>query len=65
MKSPAINKAMDILRQLRGITEGQDNLPVKLDKIMALIASSMNADAAACYIAVDDTYLELFCFSWF
>ncbi len=60
MKSPAINKAMDILRQLRGITEGQDNLPVKLDKIMALIASSMNADAAACYIAVDDTYLELF-----
>ncbi len=51
---------MDILRQLRGITEGQDNLPVKLDKIMALIASSMNADAAACYIAVDDTYLELF-----
>lgn len=51
---------MDILRQLRGITEGQDNLLVKLDKIMALIASSMNADAAACYIAVDDTYLELF-----
>lgn len=60
MKSPAINQAMDILRLLRQITEGQDELPVKLDKIVAMIAGQMNADAGTCYLTVDDNCLELF-----
>lgn len=60
MQSPAINKAMDILRLLREITEGQDSLSVKLNKIMELIAQKMEADAAACYITVDGNRLELF-----
>lgn len=60
MKSPAINQAMDILRQLRQITEGQDVISVKLDKIIAMIVHEMKADAGALYLVVDDYYLELF-----
>lgn len=60
MQSPAINKAMEILQQLRSITEGQDSLAVKLTNIVKMIAEKMNADAAACYIAVDGNRLELF-----
>lgn len=60
MQSPAINKAMEILKQLRLITEGQDSLAVKLDKIVKMIAVEMGADAASCYIAVDGKRLELF-----
>lgn len=60
MKSPAINQAIAILRLLRQITEGSDALPIKLDKIVRLIVEKMNADAGACYIVVDDSYLELF-----
>lgn len=59
MKSPAINQAMDILRQLRHISEGPDTLPVKLDKIITMIVGQMQADAGACYLVVDDNYLEL------
>lgn len=60
MQSPAINQAMDILKLLRQVSEGQDEAPVKLAKIIKIIAEKMNADAAACYVAVDDSYLELF-----
>lgn len=60
MQSPAINKAMEILQQLRTITEGQDSLAIKLTNIVKMIAEKMNADAAACYIAVDGNRLELF-----
>ena len=60
MQSPAINQAMDILKLLRQVTEGQDEAPVKLAKIIKIIAEKRYADAAACYVAVDDSYLELF-----
>ena len=33
MQSPAINQAMEILKLLRQVTEGQDEVPVKLSKI--------------------------------
>lgn len=65
MKSPAINQAIAILRLLRQITEGNDALPVKLDKIIKLIVEKTDADAGACYIVVDDNYLELFAASGF
>lgn len=60
MQSPAINQAMDILKLLRQVTEGQDDVPVKLAKVIRIIAEQTGSDAAACYIAVDDNYLELF-----
>lgn len=60
MKSPAITQAMGILRLLRQITEGPDAISVKLDKIISMIVEQMQADAGACYLVVDDNYLELF-----
>ena len=60
MQSPVVNQAMDILRLLRQVTEGQDAISAKLEKIVQIIAEKMNADAAACYVAVDDYTLELF-----
>ena len=60
MQSPVVNQAMDILRLLRQVTEGQDSISEKLEKIVEIIAKKMGADAAACYVAVDDYTLELF-----
>ncbi len=60
MKSLAINQAMDILKLLRQVMEGQDDVPSKLARITKIIAEQMNADASACYVSVDDDYLELF-----
>ena len=60
MQSPAVNQAMNILKLLRQITEGQDTIPVKLDKIITMIVREMQADAGAVYLVVDDNYLELF-----
>ena len=54
MQSPVVNQAMDILRLLRQVTEGLDAISEKLEKIVQIIAEKMNADAAACYVAVDD-----------
>ena len=36
---------MDILKLLRQVTEGPDEVPVKLAKIIRIIAEEMNADA--------------------
>lgn len=60
MKSPAINQAMNILRELRTISEATQTIPDKMHKIVAMIAQQMEADAASCYVVVDDNYLELF-----
>ncbi len=60
MQSPAINKAMEILQQLRSISEGQDGIEVKLNKIVKMIAEQMQADAAACYITIGGNRLVLF-----
>lgn len=60
MQSPAVNQAMDILKLMRQVTEGNDPVQTKLEKIIALIAERMQADAANCYVAVDDYTLELF-----
>ena len=60
MQSPAINQAMDILKLLRQVTESPDEVPVKLSKIIRIIAEQTSSDAASVYFAVDDNYLELF-----
>ena len=54
MQSPAVNQAMEILREMRQITGGQASVQEKLEQIVALIAFKMSADAANCYVAVDD-----------
>lgn len=60
MKSPAINQAMDILRELRAISEVSRDIPEKMEKIVAMLVRQMEAEAGACYVVVDDNYLELF-----
>ena len=54
MQSPAINQAMDILKLLRQVTESPDEVPVKLSKIIRIIAEQTSSDAAFVYFAVDD-----------
>lgn len=60
MQSLAIKEALSILKQLRHIMETKDLVPVKLSHIMETIANKMQADAATCYVVIDDNYLELF-----
>ena len=60
MPSPTINKAMEILQQLRSISEGTDSISVKLNAIVQMIAEKMEADAAACYVTVEGNQLALF-----
>ena len=60
MQSPSVNQAMEILREMRQTTGGQASVQEKLEQIVALIANKMSADAANCYVAIDDYTLELF-----
>ncbi len=60
MKSSAVSQAMDILRQLRQIMAKKNDVPFKLEQIIAMIVQQTKADAGVCFLLVDDTYLELF-----
>ncbi len=60
MQSTAIKEALGILKQLRQIMETPESVPEKLRRILETISAKMQADAATCYVAVDDNYLELF-----
>ena len=60
MQSPAIKQALGVLKKLRQITESSENVEQKLTDILKIIAGAMQADAATCYVAVDNNYLELF-----
>lgn len=60
MQSPAIKQALGILTQLRRIMKSPDNISDKLSRILETISAKMQADAATCYVTVDDSYLELF-----
>ena len=57
----AATKAMAILQKIQHDISENAETSVKLEHAMQLIAQGFNADAVACYITVDDTYLELFC----
>ena len=57
----AATKAMAILQKIQHDISENAETSVKLEHAMKLIAQGFEADAVACYITVDDTYLELFC----
>ncbi len=57
----AATKAMAILQKIQHDISASTETSVKLNRVMELIAQGFNADACACYITVDDIYLELFC----
>lgn len=60
MQSPAIKQALGILKKLRQITENSESVTQKLTDILQTITTAVQADAATCYVAVDNSYLELF-----
>ncbi len=60
MSSPVINKALKTTKLFKQIVESNDSMALKFDKVMTMLAEQLNADAASCYLVVDDNYLELF-----
>lgn len=60
MQTDIANQAMLILKQIQqSMSENQDPAR-KIENAMRLLAEGFHADAAACYVTVDDNYLELF-----
>ncbi|MDY4885757.1 MAG: phosphoenolpyruvate--protein phosphotransferase [Alphaproteobacteria bacterium] len=60
MQTNIENTAMEILKQIQAIPENQDPSE-RLEKFMHILAAGFNADAAVCYVTVDDNYLEFLC----
>ena len=60
MKSSTLNKAVEIAEQFKKIVKSKQSIAIKFDNIITMLANEMKADAAACYLVVDDNYLELF-----
>ncbi len=54
------NKALDMLKMLKKIIGSKLNMSAKLNKATKLLAEQFECDAAACYLVLDDNYLELF-----
>ena len=52
-------QTMEILREVRKISNLKDDAETKFEKIMGLIAAKMDMSVAAAYVVLDDTYLEL------
>ncbi len=60
MKTPVANKAVEMSELFKKIINGRGSIAVKLDKTVEMTAKVLRADAAACYLVLDDNYLELF-----
>ena len=56
----AQNKALEMSELFGKIINSRLSMVAKFNKIIKMIAEKTNADAAACYLVVDDNYLELF-----
>lgn len=54
------NKAMEMLELFKKISNSRLSMTAKLNKIIKMISTKMETDAAACYMLLDDNYLELF-----
>ena len=60
MKSSELNKAVEISQLFRKIISGKTSMATRFNKVIAMIADEMQVDAAACFLVIDDNYLELF-----
>lgn len=60
MQISAANQAMNILKKIQRAVSENDDPAAKLENTMRLLAEGFNADAAVCYVSVDENYLELF-----
>ncbi len=59
MHTHAANQAMNIFRQIQQVVSENGEPAVKLENALRILTKSFNADAAVCYVTVDDNYLEL------
>ena len=60
MKAADMSKAVEMSKLFKKIISSRDNISVRLDRAVAMMAEKTQADAAACYLVLDDNYLELF-----
>ena len=60
MSSAPAKKAVEISRLFNEILNSGSSVAKRFDKIMSMLAQKMNADATACYLVIDDNYIELF-----
>lgn len=60
MASPVVKKAVEMSKLFKKITDSRLSVSTRLTKVVAMMAEQMHADAAACYLLIDDNYLELF-----
>ena len=58
MPQNTAGRTMDILRKVRNISNLHEDAQLKFAKIMQVVAKQMELAAAACYVVLDDTYLE-------
>lgn len=58
-ETTATAQAMNVLKDIQGAVFTKAEPEVKLAHIMQILAQSFKADATACYVSVDDNYLEL------
>ena len=54
------NKAAGLSKLFQKIVGSKGKIAQKFDNIMSMLAKELNADATACYLVVDDNYIELF-----
>jgi len=59
MPQKTVVRTMDILRKIRNISNLHEDAKLKFEHIMQIVAKQVGLDAAACYVVLDDTYLEL------
>ena len=60
MQSSTTNQAIVILKQLRQAADEEAKISDRLSRIMKIIAEQMGYDGVSCFVAIDDSYLELF-----
>lgn len=60
MNNFSINKRGEIVEKIHKIFHSKNDVDFKLSGVAQVIADGFSADACACYVAIDDTSLELF-----
>ena len=60
MITPPVNQAMKMSELFKKIVASKYSISQKFNRAVSMVAKQMNADAASCYLVIDDNYLELF-----
>lgn len=60
MNNFSVNNSGEIVKKIHSIIDSNNGVDVKLARVTKVISEGFFADACACYVAIDDLYLELF-----